>query len=313
MLNPTIFFFFIGAVSSLLKVGIKLPRSIYEMVSMFLLITIGIKGGMELTQHTFGTLAPKIALVFALGISIPLLAYPVLKKVGRFTKADAASIAAHYGSVSVGTFAVAISFLQQLEIPFESYVTLFLVILEFPAILVGILLAKGLSWKTITEKEVLKEIFLGKSIFLLATGMLVGFLFHSSHGAFLDKFFISNFDGALALFLFEMGVVAAAELKVFLEKSRFLFAFGILAPLCFGTIGVLVGYLMGMSAGGITILATLTASASYIAAPAAMQHSVPDANPTLSIGSSLGITFPFNILIGIPLYYKLVQMLLGTP
>jgi len=310
MLNPTIFFFIVGAVSSLLKVGIKLPRSIYEMVSMFLLITIGIKGGMELTQHSFDTLAPKIALVLLIGTAIPFLAYPILKKVGKFNKADAASIAAHYGSVSVGTFAVCISFLQQLEIPFESYVTLFLVILEFPAILVGILLAKGLSIKTITEKEVLKEIFLGKSIFLLATGMVLGAVFHASHGAFLQTYFIGIFEGALAIFLFEMGIVAAGELRVFLEKSKFLFVFGIFAPICFGTIGALVGAFMGMSPGGATVLATLTASASYIAAPAAMQTSVPDANPSLSIGSSLGITFPFNIMIGIPLYYKLVQMLM---
>lgn len=309
MLNPTIFFFILGVLATVLKVGIRLPKSIYEVVSMFLLLTIGIKGGMELTQHPFAVLGPKIAIVFSLGLSIPFLAYPVLRKVGKFNNPDAASIAAHYGSVSVGTYAVGISFLQQIGIPFESYVTLFLVVLEFPAILVGICLAKGLNLKTITQKEVLREIFLGKSIFLLGMGMVAGAIFANTHGAFLNQFFISNFQGMLALFLFEMGVVAAAELKVFLAKSRFLFVFGILAPLGFAAIGGGLGILMDMSVGGITVLATLAASASYIAAPAAMQTSVPEANPSLSIGSSLGITFPFNIIVGIPLYYKIAEMI----
>lgn len=311
MLDPTIFFFIVGALISLLKIDIKIPRSIYEIVSVFLLLTIGIKGGMELVQHPFSTLAPKILLVFGLGFSLPILAYPILKKVGKFDNDNAASIAAHYGSVSVGTFAVSISFLQQMGIPYESYLTLFLVILEFPAIIVGICLANGFKLSALKENNVMREIFLGKSTFLLGVGVVMGILFHSTHEAFIQKYFISNFKGALALFLLEMGIVATKEIKLFMSKSKFLLFFGIVMPMLFALIGANLGLLMGLSIGGTTIMATLSASASYIAVPAAMRTSIPKANPALSLGSSLGITFPFNILIGIPLYYKLIQMMLS--
>jgi hypothetical protein len=310
MLDPTIFFFIVGAFISLLKVDIKIPKSIYEMISIFLLNTIGIKGGMELAAHSFSDLAPKILLVFLLGLFLPILAYPILKKVGKFENSDAASIAAHYGSVSVGTYAVSISFLQQMNVPFESYMTLFLVILEFPAIIVGICLAKGFKLSALKQDHVMKEIFLGKSTFLLGIGVLMGLLFHSSHEAFLQKYFISNFKGALALFLLEMGIVATKEIRLFISKSKFLLFFGIAVPMLFALIGANIGLLMGLSVGGVTIMATLSASASYIAVPAAMRTSIPEANPALSLGSSLGITFPFNILIGIPLYYKVIQMIL---
>lgn len=310
MIDPAVFFFIVGVLVSLAKVDIKLPRSIYEVVSIFLLLTIGIKGGIELSQHSFTVLAPKIAAVFALGVTLPLLAYPILKRIGKFNKQDAASIAAHYGSVSVGTYAVSISFLQQMGVEFESFMTLFLVILEFPAILVGIILAKGLKIESLKQRDFLHEIFLGKSPFLLGVGLLFGYAYAASHAEYINKFFISNFKAALAIFLFEMGIVAAKELKKFMAKSRFLLMFGIGMPLFSGVVGVLLGVLLGLSIGGTTLLATLAASASYIAVPAAMRTSVPEANPSLSLGSSLGITFPFNIIFGIPLYFKLTQMMI---
>jgi hypothetical protein len=302
VIDPIILFFLLGAVAGLLRSELRLPTAIYEFVSIVLLLAIGLKGGVELAKQPFSTLLPQMAVVVALGFALTLIAFPVLRYLGRFGRADAASIAAHYGSVSVGTFAVAVAYLTSRQISFEEQMPLLLVMLEVPAILVGIVLARGLTRET-RWKSVAHEVFLGKGIVLLLGGLLIGWVAGPVGLKPIEPLFFDLFQGFLALFLLEMGLITAKQLGSLRRYGPFLVGFGIGMPLVSAFVGTWVGWAMGLSLGGTVILATLAASASYIAVPAAMRISVPEANPTLSLTAALGITFPFNVLFGIPIYH----------
>lgn len=304
MIDPVILFFVLGAVAGLLRSELRLPAAIYEFVSIVLLLAIGLKGGVELAKQPFGSLAPQMLAVIAMGLVLPLVAFPVLRYLGRFSRADAASIAAHYGSVSVGTFAVAVAYLGSRQIAFEEHMPLLLVLLEVPAILVGIVLARGLSRQT-RWRSIAHEVFLGKGIVLLLGGLLIGWIAGPEGLTSIEPLFVDLFKGVLALFLLEMGLIAAAQVGGLRRHGPFLVVFGIGMPLFSALVGTGLGWSLGLSIGGITILATLAASASYIAVPAAMRISVPEANPTLSLAAALGVTFPFNVLLGIPIYHAL--------
>lgn len=304
--DPIILFFLLGLVAGLLRSELRLPASIYEFVSILLLLAIGLKGGIELAKQPFGDLLPDMVAVVAMGFFLALLAFPVLLYLGRFKRADAASIAAHYGSVSVGTYAVAVAFLGSREVSFEEHMPLLLVLLEIPAILVGIVLARGLSRQT-RWREVGHEVFLGKSIVLLVGGLLIGWAAGPEGLSSITPLFFDLFKGILALFLLEMGLLTATQVGGLRRHGLFLVAFGIGMPLFSSLVGTALGLALNLSVGGITMLATLAASASYIAVPAAMRISVPEASPTLSLAASLGVTFPFNVLFGIPIYYALAQ------
>jgi hypothetical protein len=303
MIDPIILFFIFGIIAGLVRSELRLPSQIYDFVSMLLLITIGLKGGIELAKQPFLSLAPQIVAVFIVGSLIPLLAFPILKFFGKFKRADAASIAAHYGSVSVGTYAVAVSYMASQSITYEEHMPLLLVILEIPAIIVGILLAKGLSSQT-NWKVVSHEIFAGKGIMLLLGGLVIGWVAGDKGIESVKPLFFDLFKGVLALFLLEMGIIAASKISTLKRYGIFLVAFGILMPILMAIIGIGLGLILDLSVGGTALLATLIASSSYIAVPAAMRISVPEANPTLSLTASLGITFPFNVLVGITLYHQ---------
>lgn len=301
--DPILLFFLFGVVAGVMRSELRLPSQIYDFISLLLLLSIGLKGGLELSKQPFGDLAAQIVLVAMVGILLPLLAYPFLLVVGRFKRADAASIAAHYGSVSVGTFAVAVAYMVKNGIYYEEYMSLFVVILEIPAILVGIVLARGVAKGTQWGK-IAHEVFLGKGVLLLTGGLLIGWIGGSEGVKPLEPLFFDLFKGLLALFLLEMGLIAAGQIGVLKRYGVFIILFGVAMPVFSGAVGAFVGYALGLSVGGTAILATLLASASYIAVPAAMRISVPEANPTLSLAASLGVTFPFNILLGITLYHN---------
>lgn len=308
MTEPIILFFVLGITAGLLRSELRLPPAIYDFVSIVLLLAIGLKGGVELAKQPFGHLLPQIVSVMAMGFTLPLIAFPILRYAGRFKRADAASIAAHYGSVSVGTYAVAVSYLATRQIASEEYMPLFVVLLEMPAILVGIVLAKGLDrgvrWGKLTH-----EVFLGKSIVLLSGGLFIGWAAGPEGIVSIKPLFFDLFKGVLALFLLEMGLIAASQLGALRRHGIPLIIFGTAFPMFGAVVGALLGWSLGLSVGGTILLATLAASASYIAVPAAMRLTVPEANPTLSLSASLGVTFPFNIIIGIPLYHQLVERL----
>jgi hypothetical protein len=305
-LDPVVLFFLLGLAAGLARAELRLPPAIYEFLSTVLLLAIGLKGGVELASQSLAALLPKMTAVILMGILLPLAAYPVLRYAGGLARADAASIAAHYGSVSVGTYAVAVAYLGFRQVAFEGYLPVFVVLLEMPAIVVGILLARGIDRQTRWQR-VAHEVLLGKSILLLFGGLLIGWVAGPEGIRSIEGLFFDLFKGVLALFLLEMGLIAAGQIGSLRRHGLFLIAFGIAMPLVAGVLGAGLGRLLALSVGGTALLATLAASASYIAVPAAMRLSVPEANPTLSLGASLGVTFPFNILVGIPLYHQLAE------
>ncbi len=309
-MDPIILFFLFGVLAGIARSPLRLPSQIYDFITLVLLVAIGLKGGVELSKLPFSTLLPQSAAIILMGFLLPLVAYPILLSLGKFQRADAASIAAHYGSVSVGTFAVAIAYMGANNIAYEEHVALFVVLLEIPAILVGIVLAKGLTKDTQCGK-IANEVFLGKGVILLVGGLLIGWISGPEGVESIAPLFVDLFKGVLALFLLEMGLITSTHLGSLKRYGVFLIGFGIAAPLVFSIVGIFVGLTLDLSVGGTAILATLAASASYIAVPAAMRISVPEANPTLSLTASLGITFPFNIVIGIPLYYYLSTYIYG--
>jgi len=300
-MDPIILFFLLGLGAKLLRSELRLPPVVYEFLSILLLVSIGLKGGIELAKQPFGYLLPQMVAVTAMGLLLPLAAYPVLK-LGRFSRVDSASIAAHYGSVSVGTYAVAVAYMSSRNIPFEEHMPLLLVLLEIPAILMGIVLARGVTRQTKWGK-VAHEVLLGKGIVLLAGGMLIGWIAGPEGTESIGPLFFDLFKGFLALFLLEMGILTASQIGSLKRYGAFLLVFGIGMPLFSGLVGASLGVLLGLSLGGTAMLAILAASASYIAVPAAMRISLPEANPTLSLTASLGVTFPFNVLVGIPIYH----------
>ncbi len=308
--EPVILFFLLGALAGVVRSDLRIPGVLYETLSIFLLLAIGLKGGVELARQlahqSLAAVAMPALVVVAAGALIPLVAYPVLRRIGRLPRADAGSIAGHYGSVSVVTFAVGTTYLARLGQEAEGYMTVLLVLLEFPALVIGVLLARrgepGTPWG-----QVLHEVFAGKSIVLLLGGLAIGWFAGPAGIAPLDRLFFDLFKGVLAFFLLEMGLVAASRFGELRRAGPFLIVFATVMPLFSAGLGVATGALLGLSVGGVTLLATLYASASYIAAPAAMRLALPQANPALSIGAALGITFPFNLLVGIPLYHRLAQ------
>ena len=310
LLDPTILCFVIGLTAGLLKSDLRLPKSSYDFVSLYLLLAIGLKGGVQLSETNLNEFSLPFFGTLSIGVLIPVLAFRILRFSSRLTRADCGAIAAHYGSVSAVTFATAITFLANKNISYEAYMPTLLVVLEIPAIALGIYLAKGDFQNLNTKKQLISEILFGKSIFLLGGGLLIGYVAGPERIKPVEPLFFDLFKGFLALFLLELGVLTSQQMTKLKEVGLFLLVFGIGMPLISGLIGALVGhYLLGLSTGGAYLLSILSASSSYIAAPSAMSIAVPEANSTYYLTSSLAITFPFNITIGIPLFYDLITSL----
>lgn len=313
LLNPVVLFFALGIIAGVLKSDLKVPQALYESLTLYLLIVIGMKGGVELSKTSAHLIGGPILAALALGVIIPVIAYAALKYLGKFSTANAAAIAAHYGSVSAVTYAVCLSFLQKQSVAFEGFSAVLLVTMEIPAIVIAIMIARFYAEKreSVQWGRLLHEVFLGKSIVLLIGGLVIGAVAGEARMAPLKGVLFDPFKGLLAFFLLEMGLVTSARLKDLKASGIFLIIFGILMPIVSAGLGCWAGYLSGLSAGGMTILATLAASASYIAAPAAVRIAIPEANPSLYLTAALGITFPFNLVFGIPLYHEMAKLISG--
>lgn len=309
-LDPIVLFFLLGVLAGVARSDLRIPPAVYDFLSIYLLLAIGLKGGIELANYSLLPLLPKMIAVVLFGAALSALAYPVLRTAGRFERADAASIAAHYGSVSVGTFAVALAYLGSRSVEYESYATVFLVLMEAPAIVVGVVLARRGTAQT-QWGRLAHEVFAGKAIVCLLGGLLIGWIAGHDDLESMDAFFFDLFRGMLALFLLEMGLLCATQMNSLRQHGPFLIVFGILMPLFSAVLGCGLGRFLDLSPGGTALLAVLAASASYIVAPAAMRSSVPEANPALSLAASLGVTFPFNVTLGIPLYVELALWING--
>ncbi|MFY8275372.1 sodium-dependent bicarbonate transport family permease [Pseudoalteromonas sp. SSDWG2] len=307
VLDAVVAFFILGVVAQLLGAKISFPDGLYKSLSMFLMIAIGLKGGIALQKHIDPALLGMSVAVIAFGLVLPLIAFPLLRFFGRLDRINSGAIAAHYGSVSVATYAVAVALLEASDISYEAYFPLFVVLLEMPAIVVGLVLARG-SFKQINGHFIKKELIANQSILLMLGSLVIGY-FGGASVQKLSPLFIELFSGILALFLLKMGLVAGEQLSTLKKNSMFLISFGILMPMIGGLAGTGLALLLGLSAGGIALMAVLGASCSYIAVPAAMKESLPEANAGMSITASLGITFPFNVLFAVPFFIALGQYL----
>jgi len=340
LLSPIVLAFALGVVARLVRSELRIPATLYTSLSIYLLLALGLKGGHELGHVGWSTIAKPAAVTVLLGCLTPLTAYLALRRLGRFSTADAAGIAAHYGSVSAVTFIAAQQFVGAMGGTSEAFMPTLLALLESPGIHIALalgVLAKlratapaldgqlevdGGGAATLgggpeaspvppTLVHALHEVLTGRTMILLAGGLVVGCLMGDRGWGQVQPFFDTGFKGALMIFLLEMGMLAAERLGDLRHVGPFLLAFGTLAPLVHGLLGVLCGHLAGLTPGGATVLGAMAASASYIAAPPAVRTTLPEANPTYSLALALGITFPFNVVIGIPLYWRFASFLGG--
>jgi hypothetical protein len=307
LLSPPVLGFALGLLAVLIGGDLRLPDAVYQGLSMYLLLAIGIKGGVALRAVSVGDVVLPVVATIALGVIIPVLAYVVLRRLTPLSGIDRGAIAAHYGSTSLVTFTAALVFLEASGIAVEGFVTTLLTVMEIPGIVVGLLLAGRAANRSLSWRASLHEILVGKSILLLVGGLVLGVLTGATGYARVEPFFGALFVGILTLFLVELGTLAGRRLPDLRAAGIGLPVFAIVFPILAGTLGALAGSLAGLSLGGATILAVLSASASYIAAPAAVRLALPEANPGFYLTAALGITFPFNLVIGIPLYLEIAK------
>ena len=300
--------FVFGFIAARIKSDVRVPEQIYQFLSIYLLFGIGLKGGHSLKSVTFEEVFAPAVTTIIVGALIPVFAYLSLRLIRTLSVIDRGSIAAHYGSTSLVTFSAALLFLESNSIFVEGFAPALLTLMEIPGLIVGIYLGSRTPGSDVKWSETLKEVLLGKTVLLLFGGLFIGAVSSNEGYEKVSPFFIGLLSGLLVLFLLHLGYLAGFNFSEVRKVGKPLIAFGLLFPLIIGVIGVALGGAIGLSVGGSTILGVLCASASYIAAPAAVGVALPKANATLALMSSIGVTFPFNLIIGIPLYYKFAQL-----
>lgn len=308
LLSPLILFFALGFGASLLKSDLSVPDSVSKGIALYLMFAIGMKGGVEVA-HSGGDAGLLGAILggVGLGFGLPVLAFLLLRAWTALDRTDAAAVAAHYGSISVVTFVAASEYLTARSIPFAGYMVAVVALMESPAIISGLLLAGGQRG----SKSLVREVLLNGSVVLLMGSFAVGLLTGDDGKAQVAPFIEGPFKGVLCLFMLDMGIAAAARIRSAQGLDARLLSFGLIMPLISAAITTAVAWLVGLDPGSGALLITLAASASYIAVPAAMRIALPQANPAYSLTLSLGVTFPFNLVLGIPLYTNLAQRLLA--
>ncbi len=308
LLSPMILAFALGVLARLLKSDLAFPEALYTALSIYLLFAIGLKGGVEVAETPLTVLLLPTLATLLLALFRPLLGYALARGFLKVDRLNAAALAAHYGSVSAVTFLAAFTFARAAGQSPEGFMPALVALLEVPGIVLALALARrgevGLG-------PVFREALTGKSVFLLLGGFLVGAVSGEAGMERVKAFFVDPFYGALTLFLLDLGMVAASRLADLRKVGFRLVLYGTLLPLLHGAIGVCLGHLAGLSVGGSMVLGAMAASASYIAAPAAVRMAIPEANPSLYLGASLAVTFPFNLVLGIPIYYALAVWMGG--
>ena len=320
ILNPPILFFFLGMLAVFLKSDLSIPQPLPKFFSLYLLIAIGLHGGYELSKSglTLDVMKALLLAVF-MAILVPIYSFFILKI--KLDVHNAIAVAATYGSISAVTFITGITYLQSLGVEYGGYMVAAMTLMESPAIIIALVFVAIFSKKDSTKdnaknepshtswKEILREAFLNPSVFLLMGALLIGILTGDKGWTSMEPLFGALFKGMLAFFLLDMGLVAAKRIYELKKLGSFLIFFAILMPIFNASIAMALAYFFGLSKGDAFLLALLSGSASYIAVPAAMRLSVPEANPSIYLPLSLAITFPFNISLGIPLYYFVINNL----
>jgi len=299
-------FFALGLIAGLLKSDLKVPPSIYETLIILLMLTLGIKGGIALHDQAATVSGTDLLVIGLFGALIPLALYPLLRKLVLLNAADSTSVAAHYGSVSAGTFAVVLAVAESSRMPLLAETTLYLVLLELPAIVVMLYFYHNQKSQRAISSSVWREALTNRGVLLLAGGIGIGWIYGPDGLEPLTPALIGGFKTFLALFLLEMGICTAKVCLPLPLKHWRLLVFAALIPFVLAVCGIVLGQMLGLPTGSTLVLATLMASASYIAAPAVVRTSIPEANTDLAMLAALGITFPVNVLIGIPLYQQWV-------
>lgn len=315
ILNPPVLFFFVGMAAVLLKSDLEIPQPLPKLFSLYLLMAIGFKGGYEITQSGLNLeIAETLLASIVMACVVPVYSFFILRV--KLDTYNAAAIAATYGSISAVTFITASAFLSKLGMSFGGHMVAALALMESPAIVVGIVLVKAFTKRKQTDDgteeklawgEVFREACLNGSVFLLIGSLIVGLLTGESGWIKLKPFTEDSFYGVLCFFLLDMGLIAARRIRELFKAGPFVMSFSVFTPVLNAMIGIGIAKIIGMSAGNALLFAVLCASASYIAVPAAMRMTIPEANPSLYISMALALTFPFNIIIGIPVYFQIIQ------
>lgn len=305
--------FALGIFATRIKSDLKFPEGLYQSLTIYLLIAIGLKGGYKLSITSFADVFKPAMAAIALCCLIPLWTYWLMRKAARLDVPNAAALAAHYGSVSAVTFSAALVFHESLGITYEGFMPSLMAMMEIPAILVAISLArftdKGTAESNVSLKEIARELLAGKSSILLIGFLVIGFSIGKNGWEQVSPLFDAPFKGVLTIFLLEAGLMAGKRLGDLKTGGVFIVGFGIVFPILHAMLGIFLGHIAGLGIGGATILGVLAASASYIAAPAACRVALPEANPSFYLTASLAITFPFNIIIGLPLYHNIAELI----
>lgn len=316
ILHPPVLFFFLGLLAIAVKSDLEIPNQIGKFLSIYLLFDIGVKGGEELFHSGLSFLVIKVIIAcLILSFTIPFLVYKILRI--KLDVYNAGAIAATYGSISAVTFATSISFLESSKVSFGGYMVAGMALMESPAIIAGLILVgigvknslkkeEGTSSNNRSIKSILHEAVFNGSVFLLVGSLIIGILSGKAGEEELRPFVNDIFKGMLSLYMLDMGLLAGKRLGELKKSGPFLILFALIYPVVFSVLGMVVAYLIGLDRGDALLLTVLTASASYIAVPAAMRIAVPKANMSLLLPMSLGITFTFNVTLGIPFYFSII-------
>ncbi|MBM3380559.1 MAG: sodium-dependent bicarbonate transport family permease [Betaproteobacteria bacterium] len=312
LLQPIVLAFLLGAIAGAVRSELELPESVVKLLSIYLLFSLGIGGGRELAKANLGAILPLLGITLLMTFAIPTLVYFVTRRFGRMDISNAAAIAAHYGSVSTATFFASMSFAAAMGSPAEGFMAAMVALMEF-GVIYSLVIARvalgGSRSAGIRAGELFLSVIRGRGILLLLGGMTIGIVATDRQWQQISPFYEGLFRGMLMLFLLEMGITAARQAQVFRQVGAFMTVFGVVMPLLHGIVGVTLAHLAGLGTGGAFVFGAICASASFIDAPAACRASLPDANPGIYLTSSLGVTLPFNLLLGLPIYYEYARWL----
>ena len=329
LLTPIILFFLFGIIAARIKSDLKIPEAISEFLPIYLLAAIGLHGGLEMRNTGFENMLMPMLVAIGLSLLFTLNHYQILKRLGKFNIFDSYALASTYGAVGAVTFSVGLSFLKNQGVTSEGYLAAVLAVLEPVAFIMAIFLTNMAVSKQIRIKKqsftddsksdidvginetktklskILKESVTGKAIVILLGSIVIGYIIGEDGFSSIRIVFDEMFTGAIVIFMIEMGIIAGQRLDDIKKVGLFLTAFAIIMPTFNGIIGVLVATAMGLSLGGAVMFGLLLASASFIAAPAVLRHAIPQAKPSLYITSALGITFPYNIIVLLPIMFTI--------
>jgi hypothetical protein len=315
LLQPIVLAFLLGAIAGFVKSELELPEAVIKLLSIYLLFSLGLTGGRELAKAEIASVLPLVAVTLFMTFAIPTVAYQVMRRLGGFDISNAAAIAAHYGSVSTATFFASVTFATAMGTPSEGYMAAMVALMEF-GVIYSLAIARvamgrerdgaaaGRVGGGVRAADLFLSVIRGRGILLLLGGMAIGYIASDRQWQQIAPFYEGLFRGMLMLFLLEMGITAARQAKAFRQVGPFMLGFGVLMPIFNGLVGVALAHAVGVGVGGSFVFGAICASASFIDAPAACRASLPEANPGIYLTSSLAVTLPFNLLVGLPLYYQ---------